>query len=493
MGIIRKILIFLVLTTGIIMLGRLAPRFIHSRPSTNIFSNDSTGGSNSKSTSSHSSGSSSDANSHSDSLPDSTNALPEVVEDTTGGKWQQKLFSPLLLAYGLPDKHLKPRRGFFEITFPRGKPIHEYALDIENLCRQNDIVVEQGVELHPSGKSIEYLLQSNGQHIKLRATLGTSSMAGAGKLAIVLVDIDSLQEAELGALEAAKWEKTLVVDPYSPNENLKKLRFTSQNNQVLLVLPMEPSNYPYTDPGKHALFIHHSHEDVEKILSEGLDSLPKAVGYATKYGDRAIENLPLLDQVFGYVMRKNMLFLDLTGSQRSLSRQSAAAHGAHALTLKAFKDSLHVVDEFARRAAQAEKTGEGVFVFSYSKSGLAAVEKAISENTIRFNELGLELVTLSTLFEGRGDSAATNLSREEKGKLPLPSASKPVLKIPGKDLVKPTSKIVNNQSNKMISKKVVKKPLIKKISLKKPPVKKPIMNNPPVKKKTILHQDAKKL
>src|SRR5690606_10081560 len=163
MDVVRKILIFIVLTAGIIMLGRLAPRILPfgnpEAPPTN-------------------------STLAPDSLMDSTNALPTVAEDTTGGLWHEKLFTPLLRAYGLGDKNLKQKRGFWEIVLPKGKPIHEYALQIENTCRANGIIVRQGVELRPSNRSVEYLLESQGHLIKLRASLGTAFIEGSARVAI---------------------------------------------------------------------------------------------------------------------------------------------------------------------------------------------------------------------------------------------------------------------------------------------------------------------
>ncbi len=415
MGIVRKILIFLVLTAGIIMLGRLAPRIV-PRFLTRIHPDWTASKRDVPPNSSLSA----------DSLRDSTNALPEVVEDTTGGKWQQKLFDPLLRSYGLPEKHLKPKKGYFEIVLPKGKPIHEYALEIEKLCRQNEITVEQGVELHPSGRSVEYRLASNGQHIKLRASLGGASMAGSAKLALVFIALDSLKENDLAGLETAKWDKSLVVDPYSPNPVLKKLRFTSPRNEVLLELPMEPSTYPYVDPGKHALFIHHTKEEVGKILSEGFDSLPKAAGFVTKYGDRAIENQPLLDKVFQYTAGKHLVFLDLTGSPRSLSRQSAAAQGAHCRNLSAYPDSLHVDEELVRRAVLAQKTGEAILVLPYTHTAFKALENSLAANAARFEELGLELVTYTALLATPSDSILPDVRPSAAKPKPVPVAVKPL-------------------------------------------------------------------
>lgn len=399
MGVARKILIFVVLTAGIILMGRLAPRVLPRKPPQPPSAN---------------------ADLTPEGLRDSTNALPEVEADTTGGRWHDKLFEPLVRAYALNGKSIKQKKGFWEVVFPKGKPIHEYALAIENICRAQGITVEQGVELRPVNRSVEYLLQSNGQHIKLRASLGNAFMAGSAKLAVVFTGLDSLRETQLAALETAAWDKSLVVNPYSPNAVLKKLRYTRPRNELLIELPMEPSAYPYVDPGKHALFIHHSKEDVGKILDEGLDSVKQAAGFASRFGDRAIENQPLLEKLFQYAGRRNLVFLDLTGSPRSLARQIAAAQSARSRSLVAFKDSVHIEEELARKAALARKTGDAILVLPYTAAGFRNLEKALADNAVRFNEIGLELVTLSSLV-----AAPDTLATAAEADAPKPAAPVP--------------------------------------------------------------------
>lgn len=373
MGLFRKILIFTVLTAGIILLGRLAGRLLPRSPAPPPIP------------------------AASDSLRDSTNALPAVEADTTGGRWHERLFDPLERANGLTPKSLKKKNGFYELTVPRGKPIHEYALEIEKTCRARGIKVLQGAELHPANKSVEYLLESNGQRIKLRTSLGTSVLAGAARLAVVFTNMDSLNLAQAQSLKDAEWDKTLVLDPYNPNPALRALRDGDGRTAILVELPMEPSAYPYVDPGKHALFIHHNKDDVERILDEDMDSLPKAEGFASRYGDRAIENQPLLEKLFQFTARRKMLFLDLTGSQRSLARQTAAAQGARSRSLAVFRDSAHVEEELARKVALAQKTGEAVLAVPFTASGFRILSKSLESNAPRFNEMGLELVTLPAL------------------------------------------------------------------------------------------------
>lgn len=375
MGVIRKFLVLLLLVSGVILLGRLAGSLFPRDPGPVASSNGPP------------------------VLGDSTNALPPIPADTSGGPWREKLFTPLIQAYGLSGKSIRPRKGYWEVVFPKGKPIHEYALAIEKLCRKNGIRVVKGVELRPSNQGVEYHLELEGSMIKLRASLGKAFMAGSARLAIVFTQLDSINESQLAALEGTRWEKTLVVNPYASNPLLKKLRFTHSRNEVVAELPLEPSSYPYLDPGPNALFIHHGKEEVEHILGAALDSLPKAKGFASRYGDRAIENQPLLDKLFRYLADRRLIFLDLTGSPRSLTRQVAGPLGARYRISAVDKDSLGTAEEFVGRAALAQKTGDALWVVAWSPAAVRGIEKALNEHEVRMSDVGLELVTLSRLSE----------------------------------------------------------------------------------------------
>jgi polysaccharide deacetylase 2 family uncharacterized protein YibQ len=382
MGALRRLLVFILFTTLLILLGKLAGRYLPR----------STGP---------------EAVSLVDSLPDSTNALPVAAADTTGGRWHDRLFDPLLESNDLTGKNLRKRQGYWEIVLPKGKPIHEYAFEIEQTCRRNGIDVIKGVELRPSNQGVEYLLRSEGQVIKLRASLGKAFLAGSARLAIVFTGLDSLRETQLAAIESAQWEKTLVVDPHADNPVLKKLRFTHPRNEVLAELPMEPSTYPYVNPGPHAVFIHHSAEDVDRLLSRAMDSLPKARGYATRLGDRAIENQPLLEKLFRITSSRDLFFLDLTGSPRSLTRQVAGGMGARYRVARVDKDSLGVGEEFANRAAAARKVGDALWVVDWSPKVFQRIDKAVEEHGDRLAEAGIELVTLTRLSGAERDSSAS--------------------------------------------------------------------------------------
>src|SRR4051812_32236262 len=138
MGIIRKILIFLVITSGIIYLGKLAPKVVPlvkeylpaSWTSSWQTGNQGAGGPMGSGPRAIDRTPGDRSESGGGAFGDTSNALPEILEDTNGGRWHEKLFSPLLRANGLNEKNLKQKKGYWELMLPKGKPIHEYALQI---------------------------------------------------------------------------------------------------------------------------------------------------------------------------------------------------------------------------------------------------------------------------------------------------------------------------------------------------------------------------
>src|SRR5690606_5128841 len=91
-------------------------------------------------------------------------------------------------------------------------------------------------------------------------------------------------------------------------------------------------------------------------------------GFATRYGDRAIEHPGLMGIVLGYAAGRGLLFLDLTASPRSLTAQTALATGAESLSSAVGDagDLQRLREELDRRAASALRMGEGIWVLRHA-------------------------------------------------------------------------------------------------------------------------------
>ncbi len=319
-----------------------------------------------------------------------------MLKDSTKGKWASKLAFPLIRAYKLNPKTLHKRYSFWELALPKGKPIHEYALELEKLCRSKQIKVIKGVELLPRDKQVEYTLESEGDTLRLRLNLNQNVLAGSAKLAIVWVGLDSLSPAQREALIESPWEKTLLLNALE--DAIKDWNPLPEQNEIFLELPMEPSNYAQAHNIQAGLFIHHNEKEINKTLDQLLDVVPKAKGFGSKWGDRAVENQPLLEKFFAYIAPRHLVFLDLTGSQRSLVGSLAGAHGAFCKVTPVFRDSLHLEAELNKKIITAQKNGDAILVIAYSPFVARSFSQWLQTNKNDLQAKGLELVKVSSLF-----------------------------------------------------------------------------------------------
>jgi polysaccharide deacetylase 2 family uncharacterized protein YibQ len=277
------------------------------------------------------------------------------------------------------EPHAVRKRGeFTELTFPRGKPVHTLAYELEQFAPRAGYKVVEGREVGNLADKVEYLLEDGAGHrVAIRLVIGVEVAAGSYRMALVITELGRASEAERRAWAALPIALTVVY----PDTVRAVLNHDDQapSRDVLVELPMEPSNYPVLKPGPRALFIDDSREETDRILRRRLDVNEGAVGFATKLGDRAIENPGLMDQVLSFIASRDLLFLDLTGSPRTLTSQVALATGATgivAVALEAGSEKI-VNEELERRAKAAQRSGEGIWVLRHSPGLPAAVAKVL--------------------------------------------------------------------------------------------------------------------
>ncbi len=329
--------------------------------------------------------------------------LPWTYRDSAFSVYRDTLLRPLFTQNNLGPGNLFKRGGFVEIVFPRGRPLHEYAWQVESQCAKTGLRILDGHEFDPPEERIEYHLRAAAaEPLALRLTLGKTVLHGTARMALVIVSLDSIQDDAAKKLLAFPISLTLAL-PVDSTGVAHRWSQLPDGKKALLELPMEPSNYPYVKPGFDALFIHHTSSEVEKLLKRRIQSYPSAIGFATTFGDRAIENRPLLTHVLAFTAEKSLLFLDLTASSRSLTASVALQTGAVAFSARLQKpdaeDKLEA--ELVRRCNLAGKTGEGIWVLRYAPELPDLLGKLLEKNREHFTELGLQWVTLDHLHRSK--------------------------------------------------------------------------------------------
>ncbi len=325
---------------------------------------------------------------------------PWLYRESAYAPFADALLRPWFALYGLDPTHLVKHSGYLEALLPRGKPIHEYAYDLETLCGQAGIRVRDGRELDPPGRRVEYHLQAaSGPVLTLRAALATPALRGAVRLAVVVMGLDTVSADAARRLLACPFPLTLVVNAESSGVSPRVWTPLPEDKELLTRLPMEPSAYPYVKPGPGALYIHYSRSEVNRVLDAKMRASPRSRGFATRLGDRAIENRPLMLSLLEYTAHRHLVFLDLTASPRSLAGPLSLPTGAmvYAARVAAPEGDDAFDEELARRCGLAQKTGDGIWALSYTPGLAEALERVRLKYEDRFDALGLEWTVLDSL------------------------------------------------------------------------------------------------
>ena len=308
-------------------------------------------------------------------------ANPWLFSDTALTEWREHMLLPFALGNGLGPRQLRRRGGFAELTFPRGRPIHVIAFEFEAHATRAGFRVIEGHELGNAADRVQYrLADAAGRTFDLRLLLGQTAAAGSYRMALVITELGRATAAERRAWAAFPVPVTLVLP-----DTLSAAAGDDMTAEILVELPMEPATYPTVKPGPRALFIDHSRDETEAILRARLKAQDGAVGFATKLGDRAIENPGLMDNVLAFVADRGLLFLDLTGSPRSLAPAAALRTGAEvfAATVQVPGAAAWLATELERRTVAARRSGEGVWVLRHAPGlpeALARVVRAQPED-----------------------------------------------------------------------------------------------------------------
>ncbi len=324
-------------------------------------------------------------------------ANPWLFRDSSLVEFRDKLLLPFALEDSLGPRNLKRRGGFMELTFPRGRPIHVIAHELENRVTRAGFRVAEGREVGNAADQVEYALADAAGHVfALRIVLGQAVAPGAFRMALVITDWARATEVDRRAWLDFPFAVTLVLpDTVAAPERDNP---TGADRAILVELPMEPAAYPHVKPGPRALFIDQKPERIESLLRERLEMNSGAVGFATRYGDRAIEHPGLMESVLSFAAARGLLFLDLTGSSRSLTQQVSLHTGAEGFTavVRDAGNEKDLADELARRAVVASRSGEGVWVMRQSP-GLAATLARVLRAAPAPGETAPRWVTLKQL------------------------------------------------------------------------------------------------
>lgn len=217
------------------------------------------------------------------------------------------------------------------------------------------------------------------------------------KIAIVIQGLGVGANATDLALKSLPPQVTLAYVPFvrDPQTAVDKAR--GAGHEVLLQVPMEPFDFPDSDPGPHALLIAASAEENIKRLHWSMSRVTGYVGIASLLGGRFLGEAGAIEPMLAEVAKRGLVFFDGGASPRSLAGTGAGHVGATlataALVLDGVQTPAAIDGKLLQLETQARQDGSAIAVASAYPVTISRVGEWAAGAAAR----GFRLVTITSL------------------------------------------------------------------------------------------------
>jgi polysaccharide deacetylase 2 family uncharacterized protein YibQ len=189
------------------------------------------------------------------------------------------------------------------------------------------------------------------------------------------------------ALTQLPADVTLAFTPFSPELQGSTDQAREQGHEVLLEIPMEPFDFPESDPGPHLLLAAASAEENIKRLDWALSRATGYVGVMNLLGGRFLGESGAIEPVLGHLAKRGVLFFDNGMSSNSVTTTSArhvrATMATASLTLDTVQTPAAIDTKLADLEAAARQDGFAIGVASAYPVSIARVSEWLANAQAR--------------------------------------------------------------------------------------------------------------
>ncbi|NVJ99643.1 MAG: divergent polysaccharide deacetylase family protein [Alphaproteobacteria bacterium] len=174
------------------------------------------------------------------------------------------------------------------------------------------------------------------------------------KIAIVITDLGQRSRMTRRAISDLPPAVSFAFSPYASNLMEYGEQSRRTGHEVLLMVPMEPINYPQHDPGPFSLLTSRSPRENISLLRSSLGRLTGYVGVINHMGSRFTAASESLKPVLEELNRRGLMFVDARATQYSLALGMARSLNMPSSYNNKFIDDDPNADEIAKQLADLE-------------------------------------------------------------------------------------------------------------------------------------------
>lgn len=174
------------------------------------------------------------------------------------------------------------------------------------------------------------------------------------KIAMVITDMGQRRNSTQRVISELPSAVSFAFSPYSTNGFEWGEQSRRTGHEVLLMIPMEPVNYPQNDPGPFTLLTSRSARENINLLRASLGRMSGYVGVVNHMGSRFTAASESLRPVLEELQRRGLMLLDSRASQYSRAASMGRDLGLPTAINNNFVDENVNPGEIAKQLAELE-------------------------------------------------------------------------------------------------------------------------------------------
>lgn len=164
-------------------------------------------------------------------------------------------------------------------------------------------------------------------------------------IAIVVDDFGTISGDLLEGFLTLNNKLTFAILPNQKYSEYTMNQAYAKGIETIIHVPMEPLGYPSQDPGKDAILVQQSTQEIENRIERFIKELPLCKGINNHMGSLATTEPEVMQAVMRSLKKHNMYFLDSRTSNVSIAYQTAQKSLVPAFQNQLFLDSPDISDK----------------------------------------------------------------------------------------------------------------------------------------------------
>jgi polysaccharide deacetylase 2 family uncharacterized protein YibQ len=205
------------------------------------------------------------------------------------------------------------------------------------------------------------------------------------KIAIVVSGLGISAKATAAAIATLPPGVTLAFAPYAQDVQRWVSEARKRGHEVLLEVPMEPYDFPDSDPGPHTLRAGTGEDSNIDRLTWSLTRFTGYAGVTNLLGDRFMADPASLEPVMTFLARRGLVFFDSGSATRSaapdVAKQTGAPFVESATTIDAIQTGMEIDQRLSELETRARLNGfaaGSAFLYPITIERLAAWAQGLS-------------------------------------------------------------------------------------------------------------------